>query len=152
MPGAPAPRPPVGGAHEHILVVDDEEDIRDTLAMILSLEGYDVSTADRGASALAMVEARHFDLVISDLRMPGMDGVETLVRLKRLRPDLQVIIATGYASAETALRCRLEGAYDYISKPFDMDDLLSLVRGAIEAGRRDGPHPPKRQEPSSLVK
>ncbi|WP_164013418.1 sigma-54-dependent transcriptional regulator [Pyxidicoccus trucidator] len=140
-----------GGAREHILVVDDEEDIRDTLATILSLEGYDVSTASSGASAVALVEAGRFDLVISDLRMPGMDGVETLVRLKRSHPDLQVIIATGYASAETATRCLLEGAYGYISKPFDMDDLLNLIRGALEAGRHKSLQPAGSAASSNLL-
>jgi DNA-binding NtrC family response regulator len=119
----------------HILVVDDEEDIREALGMILSMEGYDVSTASCGDAAVTQAEEVHFDLVITDLKMPGMDGVETLMTLRRRHPGLQVIVATGYASSETARRCLSEGAHDYITKPFDMDDLLRLVQQAIAAGR-----------------
>lgn len=124
-----------------ILVVDDEEDIREALEMILALEGYDVRTADCGAAAIARAEVEHFDLVITDLKMPGMDGVETLMALKQRHPCLQVIVATGYASSETARRCLSEGAHDYLKKPFDMDELLRIVERAIADGRvpPDGP-------------
>ena len=118
-----------------VLVVDDEEDIRETLEMILALEGYDVRTADCGTAAIARSEVEPFDLVITDLKMPGMDGVETLMALKQRHPRLQVIVATGYASSETARRCLSEGAHAYLKKPFDMDELLRLVERAIADGR-----------------
>lgn len=125
---------PNGNRREHVLVIDDEADIRESLEEILSLEGYEVTTAESGAAAIERAKTAHFDLVITDLKMPGMDGIEVLVRLKQLHPDMQVLVATGYASNETASTCLREGAYDYIRKPFDLDDLLRLIRKAIQAG------------------
>jgi DNA-binding NtrC family response regulator len=127
--------PPGSTQREHVLVIDDEEDIRESLAEILSLEGYEVTTAESGATAIERAKLARFSLVITDLKMPGMDGIEVLVRLKQLHPGLPVIVATGYASDETASRCRREGAYDYIRKPFDLDDLLRLITQALQASR-----------------
>jgi DNA-binding NtrC family response regulator len=119
--------------HERILVVDDEIDVRQGLAKLLEMEGYQVSTAENGSIALERVKAAAFDLVLTDLRMPGLSGVETLIGLKKLHPELQVIVVTGFASEGTAVNCLREGAFDIVTKPFDLDHLLSLIEKAIEA-------------------
>ncbi|MBN1208481.1 MAG: response regulator [Myxococcaceae bacterium] len=117
--------------HGHILVVDDEQDVREGLASLLSLEGFEVTTAQNGTVALERAKATRFDLALTDLRMPGLSGVETLMGLKRLQPDMPVIVVTGYASDEATARCMSEGAYDYITKPFDLDQLLRLIHAAV---------------------
>lgn len=116
---------------EHILVVDDEKDVREGLASLLVMEGYEVTTAENGAAAIERAKLRRFDLILTDLRMPGMSGVETLTGLKQLHPDVPVLVVTGYASDETAERCMREGAYGYVMKPFDLDQLLRLIPEAI---------------------
>lgn len=127
---------------EHILVVDDEPDVREGLANLLSMEGYTVTTAENGAVALERAKSHEFDLVLTDLRMPGISGVETLVGLKKLHPDLKVIVLTGFASDATVGDCMLKGAYGCVLKPFNLDELLSQIEKAISEGR------PPRQQPS----
>lgn len=123
--------------HERILVVDDEFDVREGIAKLLGMEGYEVTTAENGARAIERAKASDFDLVLTDLRMPGMSGVETLMGLKELHPDLTVIVVTGFASDATAANCLREGAYDIVTKPFDLNQLLSLIEKALEAGKTD---------------
>jgi DNA-binding NtrC family response regulator len=120
---------------EHILVVDDERDVREGLGRLLSLEGYDVTTAENGLVALERARCRRFDLVLTDLRMPLMGGVETLMGMKQLHPDMPVVVVTGFASDETATRCIREGAYGYVMKPFELDHLLRVIREAVPTGR-----------------
>lgn len=120
---------------EHILVVDDEHDVREGLGKLLEMEGYDVTTAENGLVAVERAKLQRFDLVLTDLRMPGMDGVETLMELKRLHPGMPVIVVTAYASDETAARCEHEGAYGYVMKPFDLDELLQVIEEAVPTGR-----------------
>lgn len=120
---------------EHILVVDDERDVREGLGKLLEMEGYDVTTAENGLVALERARTRRFDLVLTDLRMPGLDGVETLMGLKQLHPTMPVIIVTAYASGETADRCKREGAYGYVLKPFDLDELLRTIEEAVPTGK-----------------
>jgi DNA-binding NtrC family response regulator len=127
--------------HERILVVDDEFDVRQGLAKLLEMEGYQVSTAENGAMALERAKAAEFDLVLTDLRMPGLSGVETLIGLKKLHPELQVIVVTGFASDATAANCLREGAYDLVTKPFDLNQLLSLIEKAIAAQKQPVPLP-----------
>jgi CheY-like chemotaxis protein len=124
-----SPRKKIG----RILVVDDEEDVREGVKRFLMYEGYEVTTAESGAVALERAGAQAFDVVLTDLRMPGMSGLETLIALKRLRPELPVIVVTGYASAETVSACKREGAFDYVTKPFELPDMLRLIEAAIDA-------------------
>jgi DNA-binding NtrC family response regulator len=127
--------------HERILVVDDELDVRQGLAKLLELEGYQVTTAENGTVALERAKAAEFDLVLTDLRMPGLSGVETLIGLKRLHPELKVIVVTGFASDATAANCLREGAFDIVAKPFDLNQLLSLIEKAVEADKHPTPLP-----------
>ncbi len=110
-----------------VLIIDDEEDIRDVLAFELGREGFDATTAADGLQALEAARGRHFDLAITDLKMPGMDGVATLLGLKAIDPAIRVLIATGYASAETRDRCMANGACGYLQKPFDLEEILTVV-------------------------
>jgi DNA-binding NtrC family response regulator len=123
-----------------VLVIDDEPGIREMLAYELSQDGFDVEMAENGLAAVEAVKRRKFDLAITDLRMPGMDGVATVEALRLLDPKIEVIVATGYASVETAVACMKRGAYDYIQKPFDLPELKLLLDRAAQKGYL--PNPP----------
>lgn len=114
-----------------VLVIDDEEDLRQLLAFELGLEGYAVSLADSGEAAIALVRRRRFDLAICDLRMPGMGGQRAIPELKALDPALQVVVLTGYATDETVAACRAAGAFATVPKPFDLGELLGVVTRAL---------------------
>lgn len=114
-----------------ILVVDDEESVRASLAANLELEGYDVSEAADGAGALAAFGARAFDLVITDVRMPKMNGVETFRAMKRLRPGVPVVMMTAFATEGLLDEALVEGAFAVVNKPFPMRQLFRLVEGAV---------------------
>lgn len=116
----------------HILVVDDDPIARDNLANILGREGFQAAAAEDGVAAVRLLEDHDFDLVITDLRMKNMDGLGLLAAAKRLRPDCEVILMTGYASVDTAVEAMRAGAYDYISKPFDIAEMRALVEKALE--------------------
>ena len=120
-----------------ILLIDDEPDILSTLEMTLTQEAYPVATATGGEAALALFRKQPFDLVITDMRMPGMDGVEVIRRVKALDPDVAVIMLTGYATLENAVTVlRNAGAFDYLAKPLeDIDELLMVVEKALEKRR-----------------
>jgi two-component system response regulator PilR (NtrC family) len=115
-----------------ILVVDDERSMRELLAIVLRREGYEVLTADNGKSALAALERERVDLLICDIKMPDMDGVEVLRAAKRIDPDLVAMMVTAFASTETAIEAMRLGACDYLSKPFDVDELKIKVREKLE--------------------
>lgn len=110
-----------------LMVVDDEESIRDILADILSDEGYDVLEAEDGQVAMKLFEEHDIALVLSDIRMPGMSGLELLEKVKELSPETQVIIMTSHASFDTALAAMRNGAYDYLVKPFEDIDIIPPV-------------------------
>jgi len=118
-----------------ILIVDDEQVVRDSLGHWFTEEGYAVETSGSAGEALSKLASRETDLVIADIRMPGIDGMELLERIKVEQLDTAVIIMTGYASVETAVRALKHGAFDYITKPFDPDDLSVVVRNALEQRR-----------------
>ena len=127
---------------ERILVVDDDRGMQDMLDIMLSRAGYQVATADDGAAALEIIRKKKFDLVITDLKMPRVDGIELLKGVKEAAPETAVILLTAFASGETALAAMREGAYDYVEKNFNVDDLLTIVRDALEkreAERKEGP-------------
>ncbi len=120
------------GARGRILVVDDERSMRELLSIVLKREGYAVLLADNGRDAIALLEREAVDLLISDIRMPDMTGVEVLREAKRLDADIVGIMVTAFASTETAVEALRLGAYDYLSKPFDVEELKAKVRNAIE--------------------
>ena len=115
-----------------ILVVDDEAGILDTLQILFRSEGFDVAVAGSGRLALEALEKEKPDLVLSDIRMPGADGLEVLHRAKEVDPELPVILMTAQASLQSAMRAVNEGAYHYIQKPFSNDELLTICRRAAE--------------------
>ncbi len=111
-----------------ILCVDDESVILDSFRKILVLDGYSVDTVENGKEALGLIQSHHYDFVFTDLKMPEMDGVEVTKSVKHLRPDIDVVIITGYATVETAVDCMKFGAMDYVQKPFTEDELLDFVK------------------------
>jgi signal transduction histidine kinase len=115
----------------NILVVDDEIGPRESLKMILHPH-YNVYTADRGAQAVEILKQHPVDLVTLDLKMPGVSGINVLEKVKQHDPDIEAIIITGYGSLDTAIEGLRLGAFDYISKPFDVNHILSLVRRGLE--------------------
>ncbi|MBI3811225.1 MAG: sigma-54-dependent Fis family transcriptional regulator [Nitrospirae bacterium] len=115
-----------------VLIVDDEKVQAGILGEILSHEGFDVTTQTHPETALALAQTQSFDLVISDLKMPQMDGVELLQRLRKIHPDLSVIIMTAHGTIQTAVKAMREGAYDYVTKPFSKEELLITVQRAIK--------------------
>jgi two-component system response regulator PilR (NtrC family) len=114
-----------------ILVVDDDQGMREFLEIMLSREGYRVSTAGDAGKALSRCRKETFDLIITDLKMPKMDGIGFLKEVKELSPETMVILITAYASGETAVTAMKEGAYDYIEKDFAIEDLKRIVRNAL---------------------
>ncbi len=118
-----------------LLVVDDELIVRDSLDKWFREEGYEVAAADCAQDALAKMSGNRFDLALVDIKMPGVDGVELQKRMHEIDPDMLVIIMTGYASVETAVTALKNGAYDYISKPFDPDDMAHTVHNALSHKR-----------------
>ena len=115
-----------------ILVVDDDRGMQDVLEIMLTRAGYQVATADDGAAALELVRKKTFDLVITDLKMPRVDGIDLLKGIKETKPGTAVILLTAFASGETALAAMREGAHDYVEKNFNVDDLLDIVQDALE--------------------
>ena len=115
-----------------ILVVDDEKAIRDGLYNILQSEGYEVDLSDSGYSALEMLQAKDFQAVITDLKMPGMDGMEVLKAITILQPSVPVIFITGYSTLDNAVEVMKMGAFDYLPKPFTADLILQKVQKALD--------------------
>ncbi|MFC2111281.1 sigma-54-dependent transcriptional regulator [Bacteroidota bacterium] len=113
-----------------ILIVDDEESVRDSLYNWFIDDGYIVDCAENAKQALAILESKNFDIILADIKMPGMDGMEMHRRIRSLNKDSIVIIMTAFASVSTAVQALKDGAYDYITKPFDPDDLSHLIRNA----------------------
>ncbi len=118
-----------------ILIADDEEIIRELLCRVLSRQGYEVELAEDGASALEKIRNNNFDMVICDLKMPIMDGMTLIRNVKRIDDDILIMVITGYATVETAKDAIKCGCYDYITKPFDAEELGLIVKRALE-GRR----------------
>ncbi|HUL30883.1 MAG TPA: response regulator [Thermodesulfobacteriota bacterium] len=121
-------------AHEsiQILLADDDDELREILEKYLSRTGRALRSCKDGQEALEALKSTSFDLVITDLMMPEIDGIQLLREVKRLHPESMVIIMTGYASLDTAIQAIRQGAYDYISKPFGLEELEVVVRNACE--------------------
>ena len=113
-----------------ILIVDDEESVRDSLYNWFIEDGYYVECAENAKKALTILQSDSFDIILADIKMPGMDGLEMLKRIKSLKSDAIVIIMTAFATVDTAVQALKDGAFDYVTKPFDPDDLSHLIRNA----------------------
>ncbi len=120
-----------------ILIVDDEKNIRLTLSQALEAPEVEADTAANGEEALAKLKAKEFDLILLDLKMPGMDGMEVLRRVREFRPDIRVIILTAYGTIESAVEAMKLGAVDFIQKPFSPDEIRGLVSRVIDREKLD---------------
>lgn len=138
---------------ETILVVDDDQGMRELIEILLTREGYGVRTAADGREASELLGRERFDLVVTDLKMPRVDGIDLLKQVKEISPETPVIIVTAFASGETALTAMKEGAYDYLEKNFDVNDLLGLVRDALRKKPVEQPAlaPPPGEMPSPIL-
>jgi len=120
---------------ERILVVDDELSMREFLSILLEREGYQADQAESAEAALGLLESGIYELVISDVNMPGLSGLELLERIKQLSSETAVLLITAYTTAEQAVEAMKLGAYDYIAKPFKVEEIKVLVRNALEKRR-----------------
>lgn len=118
-----------------ILIVDDQEMMRDSLAATLAREGHEITAVGDGPLAVTRLEGGRFDLMISDLKMPRMTGIELMAEAKRLRPEMPVVLMTAFATVQTAVEAMKLGAYDYIQKPFDGEEIRLLVDRTLEHSR-----------------
>jgi nitrogen regulation protein NR(I) len=119
----------------NILIVDDDAQLRQSFEKVLSTEGHTVKTASSGEAALALVQSEVPDLVIMDVRMPGMSGLEAFRAMHDIEPKLPVIIMTAFGTTDTAIEATKLGAFEYVLKPFEIPDILALIGQALEAGR-----------------
>ncbi|MDE2491097.1 MAG: response regulator, partial [Elusimicrobia bacterium] len=122
------------GTAASVLVADDEQGLRDFLTYELTERGYEVVAVADAAAALRSLRERDFDLVISDVRMPRMDGLEMLERIKRETPDVEVVLTTGYGTVDMAVRAMKDGAFDFLLKPVDSERLAAVAARAVESG------------------
>jgi len=113
-----------------VLLVDDEKDFVESLAQRLQIRDFDVTTALSGEEAVDLVREQNVDVIVLDILMPGKDGIETFREIKTIKPLLQVIMLTGHATVETAIEGMKLGAYDYLMKPAEADDLVEKITGA----------------------
>jgi len=132
----------------NILVVEDGQSQREMLKDFFSKEGHMVAGAEDGNTAIEQVQGGHFDLLLLDFKMPGMNGIEVLKKIKDINPEISVVMMTAYGTIETAVDAMKLGAVDYISKPIDLDD-LSLLVGRI--AERQNPYKRKRDTPQKTV-
>lgn len=123
--------------HQHILVVDDESHVRMTLKQVLEDAGYQVTTAESGPVALDHLDDNRCDLVLLDVRMPGLDGFEVLERLNQKRPDLPVVIVTAHGTVDQAVEAIQEGADNFVHKPFTPEQIRSVVAQALASESED---------------
>lgn len=114
-----------------IMVVDDNEAMRESLRLILSAEGYEVVTVERGLQALARLGENSFDLVLTDLAMPGMSGLELLGNIRAIAPQTAVVVVTGQTSLPSALMALQRGASDYLDKTMSAEEMLSVIRKTL---------------------
>ncbi|MFV1957638.1 MAG: sigma-54-dependent transcriptional regulator, partial [bacterium] len=115
-----------------ILVVDDEHSVRNMITVLLQKEQFDASGASSGEEALQILGERPFDLVLCDVRMPGMDGLQVLSTIRSQYPDTTVIMMSAFGTVDLAVKAMKQGAYDYISKPFKTDEILLTLKKAQE--------------------
>ncbi|HET6515924.1 MAG TPA: response regulator [Thermodesulfovibrionales bacterium] len=120
-------------AKPKILVIDDEEIVRVSCKKCLAPEGYDVDVAPSGIEGMKMAETSAYDLILTDLKMPDMDGMEFLLKTREKRPAAKVIMITGYSTVENAVKAIKSGAFNYIEKPFTPDALVAAVKDALDS-------------------
>ena len=132
----------------NIIVIDDEAVIREGMRRILAAEGYHAETSADGRTAIEKIQEQDFDVVITDLKMPGMDGIEVLQAIKILQPDVPVIIITGYSTVSSAVEAMKSGAFDYIAKPFSPELIIDKVQKAIVHKTSAAHGSAARQEPN----
>ncbi|MEE9543345.1 MAG: response regulator [Thermodesulfobacteriota bacterium] len=118
--------------YNKVLVVDDDSSVRDSLEEFLTNKGYEVKTAADGQLAVSAVKNERFDIIVLDLMMPGLNGMEAFNSIKEIDPEPVVIIMTGFASLDSAIQAIRHGAYDYLTKPFQLDEFLVAVENASE--------------------
>ncbi len=123
-----------------VLIVDDERSMRDFLKILLEKEGHQVTTADSGARALETLQKQAVDVIVSDIRMPGMTGIELLETVKEHSPELPIIMITAFASPDDAVLAMKNGAFDYISKPFNVDEIKSVIESATNKNINNQKH------------
>jgi DNA-binding NtrC family response regulator len=117
----------MGKEEQVILIVDDEEGLREGLSKLLEDEGYTVECAEDGEKAIEIVRSTHIDLMLTDMRMPGMSGIELLKQVRKIREEIGVIILTGYGEIESYIEAMNFGAMEYVSKPFKVNELKFIV-------------------------
>ena len=132
-PGAAAPVAPLRHTRQRVLVVDDEASIRELLSKTLALAEYDVDTAPDGTTALDRMRASAYDLLIADLKMPGMDGLTLIRQAKRIKADLPIIIITGFSTESSAIEAVNLGVAGYLTKPFRVPQVLAAASKALGA-------------------
>lgn len=118
---------------ERLLIVDDEDALRESLKRVFLRDGYEVDAVSSSEDALRNIEEKTYDLIVTDIILPGMNGIELLRKLRQRKPDTKVIIITAYASIESAVASMKIGAYDYLVKPIDHSEIKSAIRKALEA-------------------
>jgi DNA-binding NtrC family response regulator len=116
-----------------LLIVDDEERFLKTLSERLTIRDFEVTPMTRGAEALEAARKQEFDIALVDLKMPGLSGDEVLLALKKEHPSMEVIMLTGYGSIDSAVECTKDGSYRYLQKPYEMTELLEVLKDAYEA-------------------
>ena len=121
----------------HVLLVEDELTVAKGLEMVMDEEGYDVDMADTGQGALNKFRAKKFDLMVADLRLPDIDGMEVIERVRESRPETKVVIITGYPSVSTAVQAVKMGVSDYLRKPFTDDEFIAAVETALKDREKD---------------
>ena len=119
-----------------ILAIDDEQNIRHLIKNEFSIEGYEVATAESGEKGLRLLDNHRFDVVLLDINLPKLNGIETLKLLKKKSPDTEVLMITGYGDIKSAVESIKQGAREYITKPFKLDEILALVKQTIKENRR----------------
>ena len=140
---------------ERVLLVDDEEEFVETLAERMRNRGMDVATSNTGGEALDLIDKESYDVVVLDLKMPGMDGLEALARIKKRRPEIQVVLLTGHATVEKGVEAMKRGALEFLEKPVDLSKLSEIIHQAkaekmtkilnwaVKAGYKPDMPPPK---------
>jgi DNA-binding NtrC family response regulator len=115
---------------ERVLLVDDEEEFVETLAERMRNRGMEVATSHSGGEALDLIEDEPYDVVVLDLQMPGMDGLEALARIKKTKPDIQVVLLTGHATVQKSVEAMKRGALEFLEKPIDLSKLSEVISEA----------------------
>jgi len=124
-----------------VLLADDEVDFTDTTKTLLENRGYDVTAVNSGDSAIISLGQERYDVMVLDLKMPGRDGISTLKEIKKLQLHTQILVLTGHGAIDTALEAMKLGAYDYLTKPCDIDELTEKLEDAIKKSESDNKRP-----------